>query len=129
MITGLHALIYCKNPKKVRAFFRDVLGYPYVDAGDGWLIFSMPPAELGVHPAEENGVHEIYLLCDDLDATMGDLRRKGVRFSPARETGFGYTTSIKLPGGGELGLYEPKHKSALEKNGTADSEPGRRRHA
>ena len=113
MITGVHALIYTKNPKGVRAFFRDVLKYPNVDAGDGWLIFALPPAELGVHPAEENDVHELYLMCDDIRATVKDLRSKGVRFSkPISEAGFGYVTTMKIPGG-ELGLYQPKHKVAI----------------
>jgi len=118
MITGMHALVFTPNADDVRAFFRDILGFPNVDAGHGWLIFALPSAELGVHPAKDDEAggtsHELYLMCDNLDATMAELTAKGVRFAkPVTEAGFGKMTAIALPGGGELGLYEPRHPTAL----------------
>lgn len=114
MITGVHALIYTGDAEKVRAFFRDVLEMPYVDAGNGWLIFALPPAELGIHPkdAADSRVttHALYLMCDDVNATVGELQKKGVELArPVADQGFGLMTAIKMPGGGELGLYQPKH--------------------
>jgi catechol 2,3-dioxygenase-like lactoylglutathione lyase family enzyme len=110
MITGAHAIIFSSDAEGVRAFFRDVLGFPSVDAGNGWLIFALPPAELAAHPTEETGHHELYLMCDDVHATVDELTSKGVEFSrPVSDEDFGLMTSIKLPGGGELGLYEPRH--------------------
>jgi predicted enzyme related to lactoylglutathione lyase len=112
MITGVHALIYTKDADDVRAFFRDVLGFPSVDSGEGWLLFALPPAELGVHPTEEGGHHEMYLMCDDVHATVDELKNKGVEFAqPISDQGWGLVTSIRLPGGGELGLYQPRHPS------------------
>ena len=94
----------------MRAFFRDVLGFASVDAGGGWLIFQLPPTELAAHPAEERGRHEMYLMCDDLEATVEELKKKGVEFTrPIAEERWGLVTAIKLPGGVELGLYEPRH--------------------
>ncbi len=114
MITGVHALIYTKDAEGVRAFFRTVLKFHSVDAGHGWLIFALPPAELGIHPTEESGHHELYLMCDDVKATVEELKSKGVEFTqPIKAAGFGLVTSLKIPGGGELGLYEPKHPTAL----------------
>jgi hypothetical protein len=114
MITGVHALVYTKASDSVRAFFRDTLRLSSVDAGGGWLIFALPPAELAVHPSDEDSYHELYLMCDDVHATVEELKRKGVKFSGAIEDrGWGLVTSIKMPGGGELGLYEPKHPSPL----------------
>jgi predicted enzyme related to lactoylglutathione lyase len=113
MITGTHAILYTDHAEEVRAFFRDVLRLPSVDAGHGWLIFSLPPAELGIHPAEKGSHSEIYLICDDVKATVADLEKRGIKFSrPITEADFGLTTSITLPGGAELGLYQPKHPLA-----------------
>jgi catechol 2,3-dioxygenase-like lactoylglutathione lyase family enzyme len=110
VITGAHVIVYSRDADADRAFFRDVLGFPSVDAGGGWLIFALPPAELAVHPAEAGGRHELYLMCDQIEATVADLQAKGVEFtSPVSDEGFGLLTSLKLPGGGELGLYEPRH--------------------
>jgi catechol 2,3-dioxygenase-like lactoylglutathione lyase family enzyme len=110
MITGAHAVVFSRDADALRGFFRDVLGFPSVDAGGGWLIFALPPAELAAHPAEEDGRHELYLMCDDVHATVAELEGKGVEFSrPVTDEGFGLMTAIKLPGGGELGLYEPRH--------------------
>jgi catechol 2,3-dioxygenase-like lactoylglutathione lyase family enzyme len=110
MINGTHAIVYSEDAEALRAFFRDVLEFPSVDAGGGWLIFGLPPAELAAHPAESGGRHELYLMCDDIEATVAELEGRGVRFSrPVSDEGFGLVTAIELPGGGELGLYEPRH--------------------
>jgi len=114
MIHGVHALIYSKDADGVRSFFKDVLNMPNVDAGHGWLIFALPPAELGIHPDEHQNYHELYLMCDDIEATVADLKSKGVQFAKhITDAGLGRVTAIKLPGGGELGLYEPRHPTAL----------------
>jgi catechol 2,3-dioxygenase-like lactoylglutathione lyase family enzyme len=115
MINGMHAIIYAKDAEKTRGFFRDVLGLSSVDAGEGWLIFALPPAELAAHPAgaDESGRHELFLMCDDVQKTVADLKGKGVKFSrPVTDRGWGLLTTLKLPGGGELGLYEPRHPTA-----------------
>jgi predicted enzyme related to lactoylglutathione lyase len=110
MITGVHGIIFTKDADALRAFFRNVLEFPFVDAGGGWLIFALPPAELAAHPAAESGPHELYLMCDDAHTTVKELKRKGVEISrPISDEGFGLMTTIELPGGGELGLYEPRH--------------------
>jgi hypothetical protein len=116
MIVGTHALIYTRNSKRLRAFFRDKLKFDGVDAGDGWLIFALPPAELGVHPTGGKSYHELYLMCDDLAATMKQLKQRGVRFARGVvSAGFGRMTGIALPGGGTLGLYEPTHPTAISR--------------
>jgi catechol 2,3-dioxygenase-like lactoylglutathione lyase family enzyme len=117
VITGAHAIVFAEEPDAARAFFGDTLGLRAVDAGGGWLIFALPPAELGIHPAEDGeDHHELYLMCDDVERTMKELKAKGVEFTGApRDQGFGIVTAIKLPGGGELGLYQPKHPVALGK--------------
>jgi hypothetical protein len=108
MITGTHALIHSDHAEEIRAFFRDILKLPSVDAGHGWLIFSLPPAEIGMHPAEKGSHYELYLLCDDINSTVADLEKRGVRFSsPITDARFGFVTSLTLPGGAELGLYQP----------------------
>ena len=111
MITGTHAIIFTTDPAGVRAFFRDVLELPWVDAGNGWLIFALPPAELAAHPSDEGeGHHEMYLMCDDLRATVDRLEKKGVRFTrPITDAGWGLLTAMALPDGRELALYEPRH--------------------
>jgi len=114
MITGVHAIVFGTDAEAVRAFFRDVLELPSVDAGGGWLIFALPPAELAAHPAEADGRHELYLMCDDIHATIAELEAKGVEFAgPVQDQGFGLLTSLRVPGGGELGLYEPRHPTPL----------------
>jgi predicted enzyme related to lactoylglutathione lyase len=118
MITGVHALIYTKEADELRAFFRDVLQFPHVDVGHGWLIFRLPPAELAIHPSEDEtgteNAHELYLLCDELNKTVADLTARGVQFArPITEAPYGLMTAIKLPGGGEMGLYEPRHPTAI----------------
>jgi len=114
MVTGVHAVIFTTDAERDRAFFRDVLELQSVDAGGGWLIFALPPAELAAHPAEEDGKHELYLMCDDVRTTVADLKAKGADVpGPISEEGFGLVTAIRLPGGGEIGLYEPRHPSPL----------------
>lgn len=110
MINGIHTLIYSQDPDAVRIQFRDILKLPSVDAGHGWLIFAAPPAELAVHPTDGQAHHELYLMCDDTQATVKELQAKGVELvRPIRDAGWGLVTALKLPGGAELGLYEPKH--------------------
>lgn len=110
MINGVHAVLFTRDADALRAFLRDVLELPSVDAGGGWPIFGLPPAELAAHPSDEAGAGELYLMCDDIEATVADLAAKGVELSgPVRDEGWGLVTAITLPGGGELGLYEPRH--------------------
>lgn len=113
MINGAHVIVYSRDAEADRSFFRDVLGYPHIDAGDGWLIFKLPPAEIAVHPVEGRESHELFLMCDDVDATTAELTAKGVEFTqPVSDKGWGLMTVLKLPGGGHLGLYEPRHQRA-----------------
>lgn len=110
MINGAHAIIYSKQAEEVRAFLRDTLGFTGVDAGGGWLIFGLPPAEIAVHPTDGDGTYELYLMCDDITATVAELEAKGVEFArPVSDQGWGLLTGLRLPGGLELGLYEPRH--------------------
>jgi hypothetical protein len=114
-IIGIHGLVYTSEPEAVRAIFRDVFGWGHVDAGDGWLIFELPPAEVGVHPAERSDRRDLSLMCDDLEATMADLRGKGIEFRGEPKTeSFGIAVTMLLPGGTELMLYEPRHRVAIE---------------
>ena len=114
MITGFHGLVYTSEPEAVRAIFRDVFGWEHVDAGDGWLIFKLPPAELGVHPDEVGGRHQLTLMCDDVETTIAELRARGIEFKgEPRDEGFGITVMMLLPGGVELMLYEPRHPTPL----------------
>jgi hypothetical protein len=109
MLIGAHVVIYSTNPGADRAFFRDVLKLPHVDAGKGWLIFGMPSAELAVHPADHNDVHEFYVMCDDVEGFIAELRDRNIASSPVQDQGWGLLTRITLPGGGKLGVYEPRH--------------------
>jgi len=113
-IIGMHALIYSKQDEATRAFFRDVLGFSSVDVGRGWLIFAAPPSELAVHPAEDGKeFHELYLMCDDIDATVAELDARGVVVEGAvSDERWGRLATIRLPGGGALGVYEPRHPVA-----------------
>jgi len=114
VITGVHAIIFTRDAEADRAFFRDVLDLPSVDAGGGWLIFALPPAELAAHPTEGTARQELYLMCDDVHATVDELTEKGVEFTrEVSDEGFGLMTALRLPGGGELALYEPQHPSPL----------------
>jgi len=113
MISGAHVIVYSKDAEADRAFFRDVLGFKSVDAGHGWLIFALPPGETAFHPADENGPHELYFMCDSLKDEIASLGKKGVNCSKVEEARWGSLAKMKLPGGGEVGLYQPKHPTAL----------------
>jgi catechol 2,3-dioxygenase-like lactoylglutathione lyase family enzyme len=113
-ISGAHVIVYSRDPDADRAFFRDVLDYPYVDAGGGWLIFKLPPAEVAVHPGDDPSLHELYLMCDDLDTTMTELSAYGVRCTAITEAGWGRLSKFRLPGGGDVGIYEPQHPRATD---------------
>ena len=112
-ITGAHVLLYTSKPDELRAVFRDVFGWEYVDAGDGWLIFALPPAEIGVHPADAPD-HQLSLMCDDIESTVGELRARGLEVSDAADRGFGIGATLVLPGGVEVLVYEPRHASPLD---------------
>jgi catechol 2,3-dioxygenase-like lactoylglutathione lyase family enzyme len=115
VINGAHAIIYSRDADADRAFVRDTLGWRSVDAGHGWLIFALPPAELAFHPTDGPDQHELFLMCDDVDRTVEELRAKGVEITrPVSDAAFGRLTAVRLPGGGEIGLYEPRHPTALE---------------
>jgi len=109
VIIGAHSIVYSTRPEADRAFLRDVLCLPSVDAGEGWLIFGLPPAEVAVHPADENDVHELYLMCDDVEAFVAGVKSRGVSCGPVLNRGWGLLTQLTLPGGGKLGVYEPRH--------------------
>ena len=114
MISGIHVIVYSKDAEADRAFFRDVIGFKSVDAGHGWLIFALPPAEAAFHPSDGDSLpHELYFLCDNLKAEMASLASKGVSCSAVHEERWGSITRMRLPGGGEIGLYQPKHPTAF----------------
>ena len=113
MITGAHIIVYSKDPEADRAFFRDTLKFTSVDAGHGWLIFALPPAEAAFHPSEKNDLHELYLMCDDLKATTESLKANNVNCGVVKEERWGNLITISLPGGGKIGLYQPKHPTAI----------------
>ena len=117
MIIGAHTIIYSNDADADRAFFHDVLKFKSVDAGHGWLIFKAPPSEIAVHPEEGEAYHELYLMCDDIEKTIADLKKKKVKCGKITQAGWGLMTSITLPGGGRLGIYEPRHKLAISKRG------------
>ena len=109
MIIGAHSIIYSRNPGADRAFLRDVLGLGHVDVGGGWLIFGLPPAEVAVHPSDENDVHEFYLMCDDVEAFVDAMGQNNAACGPVQDMGWGRLAQLTLPGGGKLGVYEPRH--------------------
>src|SRR4051812_27902331 len=112
-IIGVHTLVYSKQDEATRAFFRDVLGFRSVDVGRGWLIFAAPPSELAVHPAEDAEHHELYLMCDNIETTIAELRQKGVETSAIHDQPWGRVTELQLPSGQKLGMYEPRHPTAI----------------
>ncbi|MEU9345851.1 VOC family protein [Streptomyces sp. NPDC048278] len=113
MINGAHVVIYTRDAEADRVFLRDVLEWPHVDVGHGWLIFRLPPAEVACHPADGEPSHELMLMCDDLDETVAELTAKGVEFTrPVQVAAWGRVTGLRLPGGGEVALYEPRHPRA-----------------
>ncbi|MGA9364551.1 MAG: extradiol dioxygenase [Bacteroidota bacterium] len=121
MIIGAHSIIYSKKPDADRAFLRDVLKFPSVDVGDGWLIFALPPSEVAVHPSDKNNVHELYLMCDDVNALVAMLKKRNIACGTVRDQGWGLLTQVTLPGGGKLGIYQPRHarpKAMVKKKAT-----------
>ena len=113
MIRGAHVVLYSTDADADRAFFRDVLAYPFVDAGHGWLIFALPPTELAIHPAEAGGAHELFLLCDDVPAFVAQMAEREIACSEMTRERWGLATSVTLPGGGSVRVYEPAHPSPL----------------
>jgi catechol 2,3-dioxygenase-like lactoylglutathione lyase family enzyme len=113
MISAAHIVVYSKDAEADRAFFRDVLGFKSVDAGHGWLVFALPPGEAAFHPSDENVDHELYFICDDLKAEMASLAKKNVKCSEVQQARWGSITKMRLPSGGEVGLYQPKHPLAI----------------
>ena len=109
MIVGAHSIVYSKNPEADRAFLRDVLGMPHVDVGGGWLIFGLPPAEVAVHPSDENDMHQFYLMCDDVEGFVAQMKQRNIPCGPVQNQGWGVLTQVTLPGGGKLGIYQPRH--------------------
>ncbi len=109
MINGAHVVLYSTDPDKDRAFFRDVLALGHVDVGHGWIIFALPPSELAVHPADANDTHELYLMCEDVDDFIAKMAEHGIECSPTESLGWGRRTQLRLPGGGKLGVYQPRH--------------------
>jgi catechol 2,3-dioxygenase-like lactoylglutathione lyase family enzyme len=114
MINGAHIVIYTRDPEADRALFRDVLKFPSVDAGRGWLLFALPQAEAAFHDSEKNDAHELFLMCDNIDATLKELKGKKVEVSEVTEQRWGKLATLTLPGGGKLGIYEPKHPTAFQ---------------
>ena len=134
MIIGSHSILYSANPDADRAFLKNVLRLPSVDVGDGWLIFGLPPAEVAIHPSDVNDVHELYLMCDDVEAFVGEMRKRRFACGPVRDLGWGLLTQLTLPGGGKLGVYQPRHarpkpmntgSGARERARRAARKPGR----
>ena len=117
MIVGAHSIIYSTDPEADRAFLRDVLGFPNVDVGGGWLIFGLPPAEVAVHPSDKNNVHELYLMCDDIEALIADMTKHDVACGTVHEEPWGLLTDVTLPGGGKLGIYQPTHERPASATG------------
>lgn len=109
MIVGVHSVIYSTNPEEDRAFFRDVLQLPNIDVGGGWLIFGLPPAEVALHPSDKNNLHEFYLLCEDIEAFVAAMKDRAIVCGPVQNRGWGLLTQLTLPGGGKLGVYQPRH--------------------
>jgi hypothetical protein len=126
MLIGAHSIIYSKSPEEDRAFLRDVLDLPNVDVGDGWLIFGLPPSEVAVHPSDENDVHEFYLMCDDIAAFVATMKQHNIACGPVQSLGWGVLTQLTLPGGGKLGVYQPRHaRPPAARFGRAAKRPAR----
>jgi catechol 2,3-dioxygenase-like lactoylglutathione lyase family enzyme len=115
MINGAHVIVYSQKAEADRDFLRDVLGFSFADAGHGWLIFALPPAEVAVHPTDGAEKHELYFMCDDVKAFVAEMKSKNVECSPVHEERWGSLTQLTLPGGGKLGVYQPKHASPIRK--------------
>jgi len=110
MINGAHAIIYSSNAEADKAFFKNILGLKNVDVGRGWLIFALPPSELAVHPSDNSTGHELYLMCDDIKTFIAEMKKNDISCSEPKDQGWGILTELKLPGGGMLGVYQPRHE-------------------
>jgi len=129
MIIGAHSIIYSASPDADRAFLRDVLKLPNVDVGGGWLIFGLPPAEVAVHPSSKNDVHEFYLMCDDVEGFIAEMKKRGIACGPVENQGWGLLTQVTLPGGGNLGVYQPRHarpKAMRDGKNSGPAKPAKR---
>jgi hypothetical protein len=132
MITGAHSIIYSTNPEADRALLRDILKLPHVDVGHGWLIFGLPPAEVAVHPSDNNDVHEFYLMCEDVKKFVAAMKDHNISCDEIQDQGWGVLTHLTLPGGGKIGVYEPRHarpKTLLEKAKKRTPKPARKKKA
>ena len=109
-LTGAHSIIYSTNPEADRAFLRDVLALPNVDVVQGWLIFGLPPSEVAVHPSDKNNLHELYFMCDDINAFVAEMKTRGITCDAVQDQGWGLLTQVTLPGGGKIGVYQPRHE-------------------
>ncbi|SRR6266849_4171522 len=127
MLIGSHAIIYSKNADADREFLRDVLKLTHVDVGEGWLIFGLPPSEVAVHPGEKNNVHEFYLMCNDVEAFIAEMKSHKIACGPVQNQGWGLLTQVTLPGGGKLGVYQPRHGRPKAMTVKAAATKGRRR--
>jgi hypothetical protein len=128
MITGAHSIVYSTDPVADRAILRDVFKFSHVDVGGGWLIFGLPPGEVAVHPSDKNDVHELYLMCDDIDAFVAEMSRHTLTCAPVQDQGWGLLTHMTLPGGGKLGIYQPRHaRPAPMKAAAASKRTGKKR--
>lgn len=128
MINGAHVIVYSEKPEEDRAFFQDVLKFPYVDVGHGWLIFGLPPSEAAFHPGK-NGTHEFYLMCDDVKAFIGEMKEKGIVCSDINEQRWGSITMVTLPGGGKIGVYQPKHGRPPSTTSSTPTRKGKKKKA
>jgi catechol 2,3-dioxygenase-like lactoylglutathione lyase family enzyme len=129
VISGAHVIVYSKDAEADRAFLRDVLQFPHVDVGGGWLIFGLPPAEVAVHPSDGDGTHELYLMCDDVEAFRAAMEQRGVATGPLQSMGWGVLTDVALPGGGKLGVYQPRHARPEPMDGGGAAKPAAKRPA
>jgi hypothetical protein len=129
VIIGAHAVLFSTNSDADRTFLRDVLGLAHVDAGHGWLIFGLPAAEIAIHPSDRNDVHEIYLMCDDVEALVAEMGAKGITCTPPQSQGWGVLTHLTLPGGGKLGVYQPRHAHPKAARRASTSRPKRAKRA
>jgi hypothetical protein len=126
MIIGAHSIVYSKDPDGDRAFLRDVLQFPHVDVGGGWLIFALPPSEVAVHPTDNSGRHELYLMCENVDAFVREMAARNITCAPVTDQRWGLLTEIVLPGGAKLGVYEPRHPRPPQPNGSGPAARGAR---
>jgi len=126
VISGAHVILYSKDAEADRAFLRDILRFSHVDVGGGWLIFGLPPAEVAVHPSDTGGTHELYLMCEDIERFRAEMEGHGVATAPPQNMGWGVLTEVALPGGGKLGVYQPRHERPAATGGAPASKAARK---